>query len=213
MPSGEPSIAVHRLDTTARVVALTFDAGSDLGNATLVLDILSEAGISASFGITGAFAEAHPDTVARMAREGHVVMNHTYSHRSFTGTSATDVLLDTVGRQHDLRRADEVLAPLVGSSTVPFWRPPFGDYDAGVLRDAGAVGYRFTIMWTVDSLGWQGLTAGDIAARVLGSTEPGAIVLMHVGSQSADAQALPAVIDGLRASGYAFTTVAAALDS
>lgn len=205
---GSPSLAVHSVPTDAKVVALTFDAGSDLGNTGLVLDLLSEHGVAASFGITGEFAGEHPDHVRRMAREGHVVMNHSNTHSSFTGVSSDDVLLDTASRQADLRAADDVLAPLIGRSTVPFWRPPYGDYDTSVLADVGAIGYGYTVMWTVDSLGWRGLSADEITARVVDAVEPGAIVVMHVGSQSADAQALGAIIAALRDDGYRFTTVA-----
>jgi peptidoglycan-N-acetylglucosamine deacetylase len=189
-------------------MALTFDAGSDLGYTGLVLDVLSEHGVQASFGITGDFAAAHPDHVRRMAREGHVVMNHSDSHFSFTGVSSDDVLLDAAARQADLLAADAILTPLIGRSSVPYWRPPFGDYDAGVLTDVGAIGYGYTVMWTFDSLGWRGLSVQEITSRVLELAEPGAIVVMHVGSQSADAQALDLVIDGLRAEGYRFTTIA-----
>lgn len=210
-PAGGPSVAVHRLPTSERVVALTLDAGSDLGYTDQVLDTLAATKVQASFGITGAFAAAHPDRVRRMAQEGHVVMNHSDSHRSFTGTSSSDVLLTSAERQADLRRADAILAPLVGRSTVPYWRPPYGDYDAGVLADVGAIGYAHTVMWTFDSLGWRGLTADQIVERVLDRVEPGAIIVMHVGSQSQDGPALRRVIDGLRADGYRFTTVANAL--
>jgi peptidoglycan/xylan/chitin deacetylase (PgdA/CDA1 family) len=207
VPPTGPSVAVDRLPTSDRVIALTFDAGSDLGYTATVLDVLADRGVIASFGITGEFAAAHPDHVERMAREGHVVINHSYTHASFTGTSSDEVLLTTDSRQADLGAADAVLEPLVGGTTRPFWRPPFGDYDAGVLADVGAAGYAFTVMWTFDSLGWRGTTADEIVARVLARAEPGAIVVMHVGSESQDAVALPAVIDELRDAGYAFTTV------
>jgi peptidoglycan/xylan/chitin deacetylase (PgdA/CDA1 family) len=207
VPSTSPSVAVYRIPTEQRVISLTFDAGSDLGYTGTVLDVLAEYGVQASFGITGDLARAHPDHVRRMAREGHVVMNHSDVHASFTGVSSDDVLLDTASRQADLLAADAVLAPLIGQSTAPYWRPPFGDYDDGVLVDVGAIGYATTVMWTFDSLGWRGLSAEEITARVLDRAEPGAIVVMHVGSQSADGLALPAVIDGLRAAGYRFTTI------
>lgn len=202
-------MVVDRIPTDRRVVALTFDAGSDLGGTSAILDVLADRDVLASFGITGEFAAAHPDHVARMAREGHVVMNHSSRHASFTGVSSDDVLTTTAERQADLLAADAILGPLAGGTTQPFWRPPFGDYDPGVLADAGAIGYGFTIMWTFDSLGWRGISSDAIVDRVLAEVEPGAIVVMHVGSQSQDALALPAIIDGLRADGYSFTTVRA----
>ena len=80
------------------------------------------------------------------------------------------------------------------------------------------VGY-VTVLWTVDSLGWQGLngrTADQalrfVADRVAGAARPGAIVLMHVGSHpddhtTLDAAALPTVIDRLVGAGYRFVTL------
>jgi peptidoglycan/xylan/chitin deacetylase (PgdA/CDA1 family) len=209
-PTTGPSIVLDRLPTDELVIALTFDAGSDLGNTGLVLDTLATKGVRASFGITGEFAEAHPDEVRRMAREGHVVINHSYTHYSFTGVSSAEVLTTDEARQSDLTRADAVLAPLIGSTTAPFWRPPFGDYDESVLEDVGAVGFGVTVMWTFDSLGWQGIPAEDIVSRVLDRASPGAIVVMHVGSQSEDAQALAEIIDGLKSAGYDFTAISEA---
>lgn len=195
-----------------RQVALTLDAGSDLGFTHSILETLADQGVVASFGITGSFAEEHPDAIRRMAAEGHHVVNHTYSHRSYTGVSSTQVFLTAAERQADLDRAETVLVPLTGS-TRPFWRPPFGDYDEGVLADVGATGWGVTVMWSIDTLGWQGLSADEILARVLERVEPGAIVLMHVGSASQDGPVLGRMIDELRARGYGFTTVRAAWEA
>jgi peptidoglycan/xylan/chitin deacetylase (PgdA/CDA1 family) len=204
------SVVLDRLPGDQPVIALTFDAGSDLGHTGLILDTLSETGVTAAFGVTGEFAESHPDVVQRIAGEGHVIINHTYSHASFTGVSSTDVALSAEQRHDELTRADALVTALVGRGTIPFWRPPFGDYDTGVLDDVGAIGYRYTVMWTVDSLGWRGLSSDEIARRVVDLAAPGAIVLMHVGSQSADAQALPAVIDDLQSMGYTFVSISVA---
>ena len=206
-PSGPSSATVWRLPTSQHVVAITFDAGSDLGYTQSVLDTLAAKGVAASFGITGAWADAHPAEVHRMAAEGHQVINHTYTHHSFTGASATNPILTTAGRQAELARAEATLSALIGCSTKPFWRPPYGDTNASVLADVGAAGYRYTIMWTVDSQGWKGLPAADIVTRVLSLASPGAILAFHVGSASQDALALAQIIDGLRAQGYTFTTL------
>ena len=64
------------------------------------------------------------------------------------------------------------------------------------------------MLWTVDSLGWQGLSAAAITTRCLDRTVPGAILLFHVGAASQDAAALPAILAGLRQRGYEFGTVA-----
>lgn len=68
-------------------------------------------------------------------------------------------------------------------------------------------------MWSVDSLGWKGLTAAAICNRVVGSMDAasnggnGYIVLFHVGAQSQDANALPCITRKLRSRGFTFGTV------
>jgi len=86
-----------------------------------------------------------------------------------------------------------------------------------VLADVNRLGY-VAVRWTVDSLGWQGTSGGQsaqsVTSRVLAAAQPGEIVLMHLGSNpddhtTLDANALPAIIDGLRARGYGFVTLKA----
>jgi peptidoglycan-N-acetylglucosamine deacetylase len=62
-------------------------------------------------------------------------------------------------------------------------------------------------MWTIDTLGWNGLSAQAILDRTLAGAAPGAIVLLHVGAASRDAAALQPMIDALRARGYHFATL------
>jgi peptidoglycan/xylan/chitin deacetylase (PgdA/CDA1 family) len=203
-----PARVVSRGDTNRRAVALTFDAGADAGFTAQILDVLTQSTVRGTFGVTGRWAEAHPDLVKRMAQAGHLVMNHSYEHRSFTGVSARPAVLSTADRINDLQRADDAIRTSTGQSTRPWFRSPYGDYDASLLAVLGSSGYRYNVLWTVDSLGWQGLSAAAIASRCVERAVPGAILLFHVGAQSQDAAALPSIIAGLRQAGYAFATVA-----
>jgi peptidoglycan/xylan/chitin deacetylase (PgdA/CDA1 family) len=210
MASGEVATVVAQVQTDQLVIALTFDAGADRGYAEQILDILAAEGIEATFGMTGRWAEANLDLVRRMVEEGHQLINHTYSHPSFTGRSTGQPPLSTEERLAQLRRLEEVVALVTGSLETmrPYFRPPYGDYDDSVLRDLPRAGYTVVVMWSVDSLGWRGLTAQEITDRCLAGAGPGGIILMHVGAQSADALALPGLIAGLRERGYRFVTVA-----
>jgi peptidoglycan/xylan/chitin deacetylase (PgdA/CDA1 family) len=191
-------------ESSGPVVALTFDAGSDAGNTANILDQLASRGIVATFALTGEWVEQNPDLARRIVAEGHVVMNHSYDHPSFTGVSSDDVVLTTESRWDQLDRAEQAIRSITGATSLPYFRPPFGDQDASVARDAGARGYRFLVMWTVDSLGWKGLSPSDVVTRCLSLAEPGAIMMFHVGSASTDAAALPDIIEGLSADGYGF---------
>lgn len=177
------------------MIALTFDAGSDRGFAEQVLDILESRDLKISFGITGAWADKNPDLVARMADEGHHIVNHTYSHPYMTQ-------LTTAERKSELERAEAAIIAAGGGATRPWFRAPYGDWNAEVNRELAANGFFWNLGWTVDSLGWKGLTAAEITQRCLDRAEPGAIYLFHVGAQSQDANALIDIIDGLEGMGY-----------
>jgi peptidoglycan/xylan/chitin deacetylase (PgdA/CDA1 family) len=200
---------IRRGDPNRPVVALTFDAGSDVGYATDILDTLRANGITASFGMTGAWAERHPELVLRMIREGHQLLNHSYDHPSFTGASTGTAPLSRAQRLDQLARADAAIETAAGVSAAPWFRPPYGDEDASVRADVALAGYRYEVMWTVDSLGWKGASADAIVNRCVDNAHNGAIYLFHVGSASADSAALQRVIDRLRQLRYSFGTIAA----
>jgi peptidoglycan-N-acetylglucosamine deacetylase len=205
----DQAVTVYGFDTDERMLALTFDAGADRGYAPMILDTLANEGISATFGMTGGWATQNPDLILRMVNEGHQIINHTWTHRSFTGRSTPGTApLTAAERQEELIRTENAVREIAGIEMRPYFRPPYGDFDDSVLRDIAAVGYTVNVMWTVDSLGWNGLTAAQINARVLAGATPGGNILLHVGGQSQDGPALPEMIRLLRADGYGFATVA-----
>jgi peptidoglycan/xylan/chitin deacetylase (PgdA/CDA1 family) len=187
-------ITIRTADTEELIVALTFDAGADRGYAEEILDTLAAEGVVATFGMTGVWAEANPDLVQRIVAEGHAMMNHTYDHESWTGASTGAAALTSAERAAQLQRTEQAVMQATGYDLKPYFRPPYGDYDDSVIADLLANDYTVNVMWTVDSLGWNGLSAGEVAARVVNGTVPGAI---H----------LPDIIDQLRGMGYRFVTV------
>ena len=193
--------------TNQRVVALTFDAGSDPGYTSQILAELANQHIPATFGITGLWAQANPDLVRRIAAAGHQIVNHSWDHQSFTGTSTNAPPLTAAQISQELSRTDSLIWQLTGTGSAGWFRPPYGDRNLAVDAAAGAAGYRWELMWTVDTLGWKGATPATVVQRALGALSPGEIILMHVGSASTDAAALPAVISAIQARGYSFVTV------
>jgi len=210
---GTPATSITRGNISRRMMAYTFDAGSDVGYAAQILDFLKNRNIKASFGMTGRWAATNPTYVERMGNEGHFIFNHTWNHDTFTGYSTGASALSPARRTDELVRTNKKIIALTGKTTKPYFRPPYGDYDSGVLRDIGANGYTKNVMWSVDSLGWNGLTAAAICNRVVGSMDAasnggnGYIVLFHVGAQSQDANALPCITRKLRSRGFTFGTV------
>lgn len=195
------------LPTSRRVVALTFDGGAGSQGAPSILGTLRAQGVPASFFVTGRFAQTNPGTTRQMAALGPVG-NHSVSHPNFTTLSETALT-------SELSTARAAIMAATGKDPRPYFRFPFGAYDTRALGLVNARGYG-AIGWTTDSLGWKGTSGGmstdAVVSRVLAGRTPGQIVLMHVGANpddgtTLDAAALPRIIAGYRANGYAFVTL------
>jgi delta-lactam-biosynthetic de-N-acetylase len=197
---------VRKLGTSRRIVALTFDAGYEAGYTSQILDTLEANGVKASFGTTGKWAKDNPELLKRIVDEGHMIINHSYSHSSFTGFSTNTTPLSREERVVEVRKTESVIQEVAGVDTKPYFRPPYGDYNEQVIRAVYALGYRYTVMWSVDTRGWSGATKRQILRQVLDNLEPGAIYLFHVAAMQ-DSRALPAVISALRERGYSFATI------
>jgi peptidoglycan-N-acetylglucosamine deacetylase len=189
-------------------VALTFDAGADTGYGAEILDLLRAEGIPATFGMTGLWAQANPDLVQRMAAEGHQLINHTWDHASLTGANTGMPAQTPEQIAQQLGDTETVVRDLTGYEMRPYFRPPYGDYDAASLGYLYDNGYYLSIWWTCDSHGWAGWGAQEIIDYCTTNIVEDEILLLHVGNAAAtDFEALPSLIRFFRDSGYAFVTV------
>lgn len=207
LPAALRGRVLTALPTSSRVVALTFDGGAGSQGAPSILGTLRAEGVPASFFVTGRFAQTNPGTTSQMAARGPVG-NHSLSHPDFT--TLTETALTS-----ELSSARAAIVAATGKDPRPFFRFPFGAHDPRALGLVNARGYG-AIGWTTDSLGWKGTSGGmstdAVVSRVLAGRTPGQIVLMHVGANpddgtTLDAAALPRIIAGYRANGYAFVTL------
>ncbi|MBC6445878.1 polysaccharide deacetylase family protein [Actinokineospora xionganensis] len=199
------------LPTSRKVVALTFDAGANSAGLPKILATLSAKQVPATFFLTGTWAQSNPAGVRSIAAGGHRVGNHSMTHQHLRGMSDAAVADELARAERAIRAA--------GADPRPWFRFPFGDRDAQTIAAVNAAGY-VPVRWTVDTLGWKGtsggITAAQVTERTLNALRPGEIVLMHIGSNpedksTLDADALPGMIDALRARGYGFVTMQAAL--
>jgi peptidoglycan/xylan/chitin deacetylase (PgdA/CDA1 family) len=193
------------------VVALTFDAGANAAGLPKILDVLAARQVPGTFFLTGNWAETNPGGVRQIVAAGHRVANHSMTHPGFTG-------LSDAGISGQVRGAEQVILA-AGADPRPLFRFPFGERDARTIAAVNDLGY-VAVRWTVDTLGWKGTSGGASAAtvadRTMAALQPGAIVLMHLGSNpddgtTLDADALPGLIDRARDAGYGFSTLDALL--
>ncbi|MFO0760255.1 MAG: polysaccharide deacetylase family protein [Byssovorax sp.] len=181
-------------------LALTFDDGPDPAHTPRVLDLLGEAGARATFFVIGRHAEAHPRLVRRMVDEGHAVGIHSYDHpRSFATMPP--------GRmRRDLERCQAIVEAASGRRPRLF-RPPIGITSPFVAFALLGTDLH-VVNWSVRSLDTRARAPEEILARVTPGLAPGAIVLLHDGSEpvhpasrDVTVRALPSILAAMRARG------------
>jgi peptidoglycan/xylan/chitin deacetylase (PgdA/CDA1 family) len=194
-----------RLPGEENVVSLTFDDGPNPRATPRILDVLRREGVRATFFVLGRHAERWPELVRRATLDGHQLGNHGYFHRKLHRRSPGYV-------RDDLTRGTEQIVRASGVRPRHF-RAPHGFRSPWVTPIAASLGQR-TVGW---SLGvWDSARPGAnvIADRALSGMHAGSILLLHDGDgydpdgdRLQTAEALPAILDGLRGRGFRFTTL------
>lgn len=195
-----PTVPARSLADEA-VAALTFDDGPDPTWTPVVLDILKEKGVKATFFMLGARVQAYPDLAKRVATEGHSVQNHSWNHPVGFETLPFEVVYD------EMRGTSDVIAGITGVRPR-FCRPPGGGLSPNVEAASGQLGMRL-VMWNVDPQDWAGNSAEWIYTRVTQGLGGGDLILLHDGGgdRGQTSAALPGIIDELRNKGFSFATL------
>lgn len=186
-----------------RRVALTFDDVPDPRYTPLVLNVLKRKRVRATFFVVGSRAAKHPGLVRRIVDEGHAVGNHTYSHPELPKLSLGQV-------KREIERTGAEIKETAGFEPAMI-RPPYGDIRPTQLDWARSRGYT-VVNWDVDSQDWRQIPSGVVLRNALRGLRPGSIILMHAGGGTGQnlfgtVNALPHLIDQLRAKGYELVTV------
>jgi peptidoglycan/xylan/chitin deacetylase (PgdA/CDA1 family) len=183
-------------------IALTFDDGPDGENTALLLDLLAEAEVSATFFVIGEKIKEYPDLLRRIASEGHELGNHSFSHPDMRKLTNEAVL------HQELEPTAQLILDITGVSPM-IMRPPFGALRDETIEFLAGEGWAM-INWSIDSFDWdtEQNSATEITEKVLTYSHPGAIVLMHTGENlDGTLAALPSIIASLQEEGYHFVTI------
>ena len=193
---------VARVDTTRKVVALTFDDGPSTMYVDQILADLGRYGVRATFFVIGAQAKADPAALSSLIVARQEIGNHSYDHRRLVFVSTTTVAFE-------VEAVDRVIRAAGYTGPIAF-RPPYGKKLLSAPYYLWRHG-RTTVMWDVAPDSIAGI-AGDpraLTRYVLDNARPGSIIELHPWSSASSAtrDALPGIIAGLRARGYEFLTV------
>jgi peptidoglycan/xylan/chitin deacetylase (PgdA/CDA1 family) len=182
---------------SAPEVAITIDDGPDARYCPAIMDVLRARDVPATFFVVGTRVKENPKLTRRIADEGFEIENHTYDHQRLDALKPHEIA-------NELRLCDKHVFEVTGKHTT-LMRPPGVQYNDKVLAVAKGLGY-VTVSWTVGAHDYENQPAEFIARRVIDRTEAGSIILLHQDTPET-AQALPAIIDSLRAQGYRFVTI------
>jgi peptidoglycan/xylan/chitin deacetylase (PgdA/CDA1 family) len=194
----ESSVTFNSVHVDGRYIAMTFDDGPSATLTPKLLDLLAAHHIKATFFVIGENVAEHPEIVARAAREGHEIGNHSWSHPNFGKMSDPAV-------RSQLQRTDDAIQNATGERPTVM-RPPYGSITAREKRWIhDEFGYR-VILWDVDPLDWKRPGPAVVRNRILKDTQPGSIVLSH-DIHPGTIEAMPSTLDALDAKGFKFVTV------
>jgi peptidoglycan/xylan/chitin deacetylase (PgdA/CDA1 family) len=175
-------------------VALTFDDGPTALTRDY-LAVLAQNGAKATFFVVGELCSRYPDLIDEVARSGHELAGHGYTHRRFTELSPRE-LGDELSRTQAL---------LPAGSRRPLVRPPYGAISLASAVTCARAGFT-VVLWSRDSGDWRSNHPHEVARALDATLEPGAIVLLHDG-QRWTLDALPGILTNLRKAGHELCTV------
>ncbi|MGB8030288.1 MAG: polysaccharide deacetylase family protein [Terracidiphilus sp.] len=176
-------------------LSLTFDDGPSPPCTEALLGVLSYHSVPASYFMIGQRMLAHEATVKRVEQAGHVIGNHTRTHRNLCGAPFEAI-------DHEINRWGQ------------YFRPPGGHYDEGMLEYLRQYNIQLA-MWDAEGLDWKLRTADEIVAYLTAEIdrldEDGGIVLLHDGDSEdpkgnrwATVEATDRIVTRYRAQGFEF---------
>ena len=183
-------------------IYLTFDAGYENGNVEKILDVLKEKNTPGAFFVLPQLSKANSDLLIRMKNEGHLVCNHTKTHRDMSKITDNETF------RNELVEAEEIYKNATGNEMDKFYRPPEGRFSEENLKWATEMGYT-TVFWSLAYADWDNnkqMEPSKALELVTSRTHNGCVALFHPTS-STNASILGNYIDSMRADGYEFCSL------
>ncbi|SEQ56795.1 polysaccharide deacetylase family sporulation protein PdaB [Virgibacillus subterraneus] len=161
-----------------------------------ILNVLKKHNVKATFFIEGKWAQENADFVKMIDEQGHVIGNHAYNHPDMSRLSKKQIT-------EQINRTNEILKAITDNK--PKWlAPPSGSYNDQVVKIAHEMNME-TILWSVDTIDWKNPSVSVMMNRVNNNIHPGATVLMH--PTSSTAQGLDSLIVNIKEKGYKIGTI------
>ena len=200
-----------------KVAYLTFDDGPSK-NTELILDILKNNNVNATFFIISPYIEPHINFIKRAYSEGNAIGNHTADHEFKYVYTCEDVFFKNFNKQQDFIKevtgSDCTIFRFPGGSNNTIVRNSNGkDFTKNIIKTLNKKGIT-VYDWNVDSGDAKGnnIPSSTLVSNVLknlkdknGKYKNPAIILMHdCMTKNTTVEALPSIIKLLKDAGYTF---------
>jgi peptidoglycan-N-acetylglucosamine deacetylase len=193
---------VPRVETSQKIIALTFDDGPTVEGTAEILSILKEENVKVSFFLIGADMEKNPESVKQIIAAGHEIGNHSYTHERMFFKMPSFI-------QREIDDTDRLIRAAGYTGEIHF-RSPFGKKFL-LLPYYLSKRCKKNIMWDVEPETYPEIdgNAEKITTYVLNHTKPGSIILLHImyPTRKESMKAVRGVIKGLKEQGFEFKTV------
>lgn len=195
----------------SKTVFLTFDDGPS-SSTPAILDVLKNHGIKASFFVNGKSSIFATSWLRRIAQEGHTIGMHSYTHKYTLIYDSVENFIEDLNKNYLYIKNNTGISPTIlrfpGGSINTYNLEIYQSLCAEVLRR----GFIYCD-WNVSSGdALKEATTDSIVDNVINGVSlcwGPSFVLMHDNGNNELVQALPKIIDKLKAKGYSF----AALDN
>jgi peptidoglycan-N-acetylglucosamine deacetylase len=197
---------IDRINSTDKVVALTFDDGPNGKYTEEVLNILDREGIKATFFLVGKNVEAYPEITREIMQRGHIIGNHSYTHPWKLPFETKQSILNEVHKtENSIYNIDSLHTTL--------FRPPHGIRSPWMLNVLKNEGYE-VITWDDMTIDYTKVKSANIANTIIKKVRPGSIIVLHDGlnlnhkvSRENTVEALDIIIKELKKENYKFVTL------
>ncbi len=178
---GSKKLPIYSVQTEENKLAISFDAAWGADKTREIMSICDSYGIKATFFLVGFWIEKYPDMVKEIYNNGFEIGLHSNTHPDMTKLTKSEI-------KEELETNINLIQELTGFRPKLF-RPPYGYYNNALIEVCENLNIS-CIQWSVDSLDWKGISAGEIASRVTSQSKNGSIVLFHNNSDN--------IIEGLK---------------
>jgi peptidoglycan/xylan/chitin deacetylase (PgdA/CDA1 family)/LysM repeat protein len=211
VPTPAPSTAsllIGHGSRSSNRVALTFDIDGRTSPALPIMTWLRDHNVPATIFMIGNEASTSVGSAVLSRVDARPDLfdlgNHSYSHPVMTK-------LTWQGMVNEIVAADTAIRRYAAQNPKPLFRPPYGAWNSTLLSATGYAGYRYTVLWDIDTLDWKpvsdgGPTVASMTQNVLSHAQGGSIVLFHLSGYETLA-ALPGIVSGLKARGFQLVTL------